>query len=65
MILLTLYTVNKKIDLIEYKRRRFNKSSINVTITYQSFKKKVQKILFISNFINDYNHYIKDVNLVN
>ena len=65
MTLLTVHTVNKIINLVKYKRRRSNKSSTNVNITRQSFKKEVRKILFISIFINDYNHYMRDVDLIN
>ena len=65
MILSTIYTVNKVIDLVERERRRLNKSSTNVVIFRQSFKEEVRKLLSILTFINDYNHYIKDVNLIN
>ena len=65
MILSTIYIIKKVIDLVKYERRRFNKLSTNVIITRQSFEKKIRKILFISIFIDDYNHYIRDINLIN
>ena len=65
MTLSTVHTVDKVINLVERERRRSNKSSTNIVITRQSFEKKVQKTLFILIFINDYNYYIKDVNLIN
>ena len=65
MTLSTVHTVNKIINLIKRERRRFNKSSTNVNITRQSFEKEIRKILSISTFIDDYNYYIRDVNLVN
>ena len=65
MTLSTVYTVDKITDLIERERRRSNKSSTNVNIVRQSFKKEVRKSLSIPTFINDYNYYIRDVDLVN
>ena len=65
MILLIVYIVDKVIDLVKRERRRLNKSSTNTVITRQSFKEEVRKTLFILIFIDDYNHYIKDVNLIN
>ena len=65
MTLSTVHTINKTIDFIKRKRRRFNKSSTNAVMIRQSFKKDVRKTLFIFTFIDDYNHYIKDVNLTN
>ena len=65
MILSIIYIINKTIDLVEYERRRSNKLSTNVVIIRQSFRKDIQKILFISIFINNYIYYIRDVNLVN
>ena len=65
MTLLTVHIVDKVTDLVKYKRRRLNKLSTNVVIVCQLFKEEVRKILFIFIFIDDYNHYIKDVNLVN
>ena len=62
---MTVYIVNKVTDFVEHERRRPNKSSTNVIITRQSFEKEVQKTLSISIFINDYNHYIRDINLIN
>ena len=57
--------VNKVTNLVKRKRRRFNKSSTNANIVCQSFKIDVQKTLFIFTFINDYNHHIRNVDLVN
>ena len=65
MTLSTVHTVDKVTNLIERKRRRPNKSSTNIIVVRQSFKEEVRKTLSISTFINDYNYYIKDVNLVN
>ena len=65
IILSTVHTVDKTTNLIERKRRRLNKSSTNAVIVCQSFRKEVRKTLFISIFINDYNHYIRDVDLTN
>ena len=65
MILFTVYTVDKITDLVERERGRPNKLSTNVTITCQSFKEEVRKTLSISKFIDDYNHYTRNVNLVN
>ena len=65
MTLSTVYTVDKVTDLVKRERHRLNKSSTNVVIIRQLFKKKVRKTLFIFTFINDYNYYIKDVNLIN
>ena len=65
MILLTIYIVDKVTDFVEHERRRLNKSSTNTVITRQSFEEEVRKTLSIFTFINDYNHYIKDVYLTN
>ena len=65
MTLSTVHTVDKVTDLIEYERRRPNKSSTNVVIVRQSFKEEIRKTLSISTFIDDYNHHMRDVDLVN
>ena len=65
MALSTVHIVDKVTDLIEHERRRSNKSSTNVAIAHQSFREDVRKTLSISTFINDYNHHMRDVNLVN
>ena len=65
MTLLIVYTVDKVIDLIKYERRRSNKSSTNAAIARQSFREDVRKTLSIFTFIDDYNHYIRDVDLTN
>ena len=65
MILSTVHTIDKVTDLVERERRRPNKSSTNVVIVRQSFEEDVRKTLSISTFINDYNHYMRDVDLVN
>ena len=65
MILSTIYIVNKVTNLIKRKLRHFNKLSINIIIVRQSFKEEVRKTLSISKFINDYNYYIRNVDLVN
>jgi Transposase IS4 len=65
MALSTVYIVDKATDLIERERRRLNKSSTNVVIARQPFGDKVRKPLSILTFIDDYNHYIGGVDLVN
>ena len=65
MIFSTVYTVNKVTDFVKCKRRRSNKMSTNVIIIRKLFKEKVYKTLFILKFINDYNYYIRNVNLTN
>ena len=65
MTLSTVYTIDKVTDLVECERRRPNKSSTNVVIVRQPFGKEVQKTLSIPIFINDYNHHMRDVDLVN
>ena len=65
MTLLTVYTVDKVTNLIKCERRRLNKLSTNVNIVRQSCEKEVRKTLFIFTFIDDYNHYIRNVDLVN
>ena len=65
MTLSTVYIVNETTDLVERERRRSNKLSTNVVITRQSFGKEVRKTLSISTFIDNYNHYMRDVDLVN
>ena len=61
----TVYTVDKATDLVERERQRPNKSSTNVNIVRQSFGTDVQKTLSIPTFIDDYNHHMRDVDLVN
>ena len=65
MALSTVHIVDKVTDFVEYERRRSNKTNINITIVRESFGEEVYKTLSISKFINDYNHYMRDVDLVN
>ena len=65
MTLFTVHTIDKTTNLIKHERRRPNKSSTNAVIVRQSFREEVRKTLSISTFINDYNHYIRDVDLTN
>ena len=65
MALSTVYTVNKATDLVKRERRRPNKSSINAVIARQPFREEVRKTLSIPTFIDDYNHHMRGVDLIN
>ena len=57
--------MDKVTDLVKRERRRPNKSSTNAVIVRQSFGEDIRKTLSISIFIDDYNHYMRDVDLIN
>ena len=65
MALLTIHIVDKATDLVKRERRRPNKLSMNAVIARQSFREEVRKTLSISTFINDYNHHMRGVDLIN
>jgi hypothetical protein len=46
-------------------RKRPKKTASNAKITHKPFKENPIKILSISTFINDYNHYIEGVDQSN
>jgi hypothetical protein len=60
-----VHIVDKAEDFKEKARRRLVKTLINGRIVYKVFKSDYTKSLQILCFINDYNHYIGGVNLVN
>ena len=65
MALSTVHIVDKATDLVKRERRRPNKSSINAAIARQPFREEVRKALSILKFIDDYNHYMGGVDLIN
>ena len=65
MALLTVHTVDKATDLVKRERRRLNKSSTNANIARQPFREEIRKTLSIPTFIDDYNHYMGGVDLIN
>ena len=65
MALSTVHTVDKTTDFVERERRYPNKTNTNVVIARESFREEVYKTLSIPKFINDYNHYMGNVDLTN
>jgi hypothetical protein len=61
-IIYTVYTVN---DFVAQQRKRPAKTSISSSIVCTVFKDDFIKELLISVFIDDYNHNIRGVNIVN
>jgi hypothetical protein len=47
------------------KRKRLKKTALNARITRESFRENPTKILSIPLFIDDYNHYIEDIDQSN
>jgi hypothetical protein len=64
-IVLGLSTLHSADSFVPCKRRRPGKTSTNRAIARRAFGKEVTKELEIPIFINDYNHYINGVDLVN
>jgi hypothetical protein len=64
-IILGLSTLHSADSFVSCKRRRPGKTSTNEAIARRVFSKEVIKELEIPIFINDYNHYMNGVDLVN
>jgi hypothetical protein len=46
-------------------RKRPKKTALNTKITHKSFRDKLTKILSLPTFIDDYNHYVEDIDQLN
>ena len=62
MLFINTIHINRKI--VKTLRRKFVKIFINVRISYASFGDLTIKKLFIFNFIDFYNYFMNDVNVV-
>jgi hypothetical protein len=65
LALSNIYTIDKAKDFREKVRKRPTKTSTNSRIVRQVFSDDYRKELQIPCFIDDYNHYIRGVNLAN